>query len=734
MRFILATCEAIGLLCANSDATNEALEGTPISDLLKDAFGTFNTSIIVDEISTAISRHISTSSQITVNGKYFEVRIIPFEKSTEKNSGALLLLHDNTLISRANEEAVHARNQAESASKAKTAFLATMSHEIRTPLNAVIGLSESLLHGEKILNPRVEIEKIYTAGQTLLAIVNDILDISKIESGVFELHRRQYEMPSVLNDVINHNLVRKKEEVSFRCDISPTFPRELYGDDIRVRQIINNLLSNAFKYTDEGHVRLAVDWEPQGDSAKVLLTVEDTGRGVRQEDQEKLFTEYRQLDAEKNRAIEGTGLGLSIVSKLARLMDGGVSIRSEYGKGSVFSVHIRQYVVDADPIGEQTAESLVQRRLPVKIPSGRGFRRVPMPYGKVLAVDDQEMNLDVLRGLLLPYRLDVDFVRSGAEAVERIRAQEKTYDLVFMDHMMPEMNGIETTRRIREDIDSYYAKTVPIVALTAYAIRGSDELFLQSGFSDFLPKPIEIGKLDAILRKWIRERRPVEEVDAAESGEPLVGDEEARGVPDLPPVLLADIEGVDFRRRLDDYPDIEGFVEVLRTFVRCTPELLDTLRAKAEARDLGNYVIAVHGLKGSCLVIGAEKVAGLAKELEEAGKGGDMERILGENEGLVAMAEELVSRLKDLLESSGASRERREVRAWPDMAVLRRLLEGARQYRFNEMEDALKELLRYDYDQGRELVEWLEEKVGGIEYDEVEERLSRIRNLPEDLA
>ncbi|MDR0758759.1 MAG: response regulator, partial [Treponema sp.] len=384
---------------------------------------------------------------------------------------------------------------AQSASRAKSDFLARMSHEIRTPLNIILGLSEVELQKNLPEGTLGNLEKVHRSGAHLLEIINDILDISKIESGNFEIVPGEYDFPALVNDLVQLNIPRIGiKPIQFKLDLDESIPVKLFGDDLRIKQVFNNLLSNAFKYTEEGEVSLRINWERRDNAAWLVFTVEDTGRGIKQEDIEKLFSDYTQFDTTANRRIEGTGLGLSITRGLVEAMGGSVTVESEYGRGSVFRVSLPQGIVDESPTGAARVEKLRNFRLAEDRNRGT-FVRSYMPYGKVLVVDDMEMNLDVMVGLLMPYGLTVDTALSGAGALELIRKGESRYDLIFMDHMMPEMDGVEATRIIRNEIDTDYARNVPIIALTANVIAGNREMFLENGFSAFISKPIDIKQL-----------------------------------------------------------------------------------------------------------------------------------------------------------------------------------------------------------------------------------------------
>ncbi|MDR3353991.1 MAG: response regulator, partial [Synergistaceae bacterium] len=323
--------------------------------------------------------------------------------------------------------------------------------------------------------------------------------------------------------MIQVNAVRMgSKNINFELETDPGIPSMLYGDEIRVKQILNNLLSNAFKYTREGTVSLRVSWKQSGEDAIISFSVSDTGIGIKESDIPKLFTKYTQLDTKANRKIEGTGLGLSITKQLVDAMDGTISVRSEYLKGSTFTAKIRQRIANDRPIGDSLTvdlksmsfmgEHMISRR------SGLAYSH--MPYGHVLVVDDVGTNLDVTRGLLAPYGLKVDCVSSGREAIDLVREGDVKYDLIFMDHMMPELDGIETTKIIRNDIGTEYARSVPIVALTANAIAGNEEMFLGHGFNSFISKPIDSARLDSILSKWVRDKQSPDVLSKAELEEP----------------------------------------------------------------------------------------------------------------------------------------------------------------------------------------------------------------------
>jgi PAS domain S-box-containing protein len=614
---------------------------------------------------------------------------------------------------------------AKAASEAKSSFLATMSHEIRTPLNAIIGLSEIELQKELPDDTRADLEKIHSSGSTLLGIINDVLDISKIESGNLELVPEPYDIPSLINDTVQLNVIRiGSKPLQFELFIDETIPVRLYGDELRVKQILNNLLSNAFKYTDQGTVTLRVGWEKEKKDLWLIFTVSDTGRGIRTEDMGTLFLKYAKFDTHANRHIEGAGLGLPIAKNLAELMGGTIEVKSEYGKDSVFTVRIKQEIVDRRPIGKKTAENIRLGRFMKKNTGLGNLIRSYMPYGRVLVVDDVETNLDVIKGLLLPYGLAIDCVSGGREAIGKIRAVEnkpeaKKYDAIFMDHMMPDMDGIETVGIIRNEIGTEYARNVPIIALTANALKGNEEMFLAHGFNGYVTKPIDIFQLDATLNTWIRNKQTRETLEQAKS-QKVVGTEN-RGTVSSRLLDGLVVKGINLTAGRKRYASDDAFLEIIRSYCIHTPALLEKIRNFSE-KNPDQYTIAVHGLKGSSYSICADRAGRYAAAMETAARAGDIETIKAKNGGLVKTVEALLSGLNEL--SAKIEDPEKQRTGAPDRTVLDRLLEGCKQYKpMAEIEKAVIELEHYEYDSGGELVSWLREQLDNLEYDAIRDRL-----------
>ena len=381
--------------------------------------------------------------------------------------------------------------EAEHANESKMLFLANMSHEIRTPMNAICGMAELILRDETLSEEtRTNTENIQTAGKVLISIVNDILDYSKLESGNMEIIPVNYSFSAMIKDVLNMMSVRVDDkEVDIRADIQDDMPDSLIGDEIRLRQILFNLLSNAIKYTEKGYVILDVKGKEDTGFVDLTISVTDSGIGIKKEDLNKLFTSFQQVDTRKIRNREGTGLGLAICKELLSLMGGDIEVESTYGVGSKFTIHISQKISDSSVVVEKFKTHEEDEP------------QVVAPDAKVLVVDDNAVNLKVSQGLIRTFGITVDTCKSGRECLEILK-DTKDYDIIFIDHMMPELDGIDTLNMIRSD-PSEYMKKVPLIALTANVVSGVREMFISEGFDDYVPKPIDMVWLNAILRKYL---------------------------------------------------------------------------------------------------------------------------------------------------------------------------------------------------------------------------------------
>ena len=537
------------------------------------------------------------------------------------------------------------------ASNAKTVFLGNISHEIRTPMNSIMGFSELALDSDVAPKTKEYLQNIRDNSMWLMHIINDILDISKMESGVLPLTPVVYDTASLINDVITLNITAIREKpITFCLDISDDLPCSLKGDAIRVKQIMNNLLDNAIKFTQKGSITLRIACVNEGDgNVRMKIVVSDTGSGIKPEEKNKLFSNFDKADMQANSQTGGIGLGLSITKNLVELMSGEIFVESEYGFGSTFSVEIIQGFVNNKQLGAELAKNLKNFCYDAnKLDNAAKLIRNNLSYAQVLVVDDMPTNLDVAVGLMQKYKMKVDAVTSGAAAIERIRNGKPVYDAIFMDHMMPEMDGIEAVRIIRNEIDSEYAKKVPIIALTANVLLGNEALFFNNGFQAFLSKPIDILKLDAILNRWVRDKSR----EASPTGAPLSIDNNETQRQNKGIFTSLDIDGLDVIAGLSLFEDEEeSYMAVLRSFASHCPSFINIVRAYNPG-NLDEYRIAIHGIKGSCRNIGAIELGNRAEELEKAAKNGDSAYIEAKNGIFSQDIEKMVADINKFLEGS----------------------------------------------------------------------------------
>lgn len=490
----LALCNDLALYYLNTD--DEKIKNDNIFDIVNDTGITVVEGNIQEDITGCILKAKAK------DGEEHEFKL----SKTEVLDPYGDLLYSIVFIPDITKEREHYRmavenlHMAEEANMAKSNFLANMSHEIRTPMNAIMGMSEIIIRENASSDISGKVSEIRNAATNLLGIINDVLDISKIEAGKYELIEDNYELASLINDVSTVIRVRLQEtSIKYILDIDDTMPISLYGDPNRVRQILMNILGNAIKFTKNGYVKLKAYWNHDEKKPELYFDVEDTGIGIKEENIEDIFDAFNQVDTRRNRNIQGTGLGLAISKNLANLMDGNLTVKSEYGKGSTFSIVIKQSVSSYVPMGEKVANALISDKYN-ELDFEEEKVEIKKPGKKVLVVDDIEMNLIIAQGLLQTYDIEVDTALSGQEAVQKV--QENDYDIVFMDHMMPELDGIDTTKIIR-GLEGEKYKNLTIIALTANAINEAKEMFLNEGMQDFLAKPIEPKNLDAIVLKWL---------------------------------------------------------------------------------------------------------------------------------------------------------------------------------------------------------------------------------------
>ena len=724
-------------------------------------------------------------------------------------------------------EALLAREEMEQASNMKSDFLASMSHEIRTPMNAVLGMVEMALREDLPPAAKNYITQIRSSSKILLNIINDILDFSKIESGKMDIIPEEYEILSICEDVANIVETRLKDKrVELLMSIQPGIPKVLYGDSVRVRQILINLANNAVKFTQKGKIEIVVEYEKIDDTKiRLKMRVEDTGCGMKEEDLGRIFDSFQQVDSKRNRNAEGTGLGLAICKKLLDLMDGRIMVSSEYEKGSVFSVELPQKVTDWEPSIEVpdmeqvvavgyfrnrhlakhffrsvrqlgvfsiamiapdrvawgleayqqeiagkrlflfTEEQDVDeefRQIPEQFPDMTIVELVPFfsnkktesdrwriirkplseqviamalagkemrlneegaetgeidfiaPEAKVLIVDDNEINLTVTKGLLEPLRMKIYTVTSGIEALDLIE-QEK-FDLIFMDHMMPEMDGIEATRIIRRLHPDY--ADVPIIALTANVMDGMKETFIAEGMNDFVGKPIEVRMLIQKVKQWL----PKEKILKYRT---IIGKEEIAKEPEK--IVIGDLDTDSARRMLGDD---KVFYSVLKEYYKNIPKKIKLIAQYKQQNNLIAYTIEVHALKSTSRQIGATRLANLAAELERAGNDADLDTIREQTGELLTMYEAYQEVLRPFCEEKKKATPKVSVDSEKLRSLFEKMEEAIDNLDIDEMEKVVQQLQRYTYEaQQQELFEQLCETVDNIDVDGAMEILQKWNKL-----
>lgn len=574
---------------------------------------------------------------VDIEGRSYEIRVSRIEDDNNGDTvrGYLAWIFDMTFVNHYTEEMIRLRQEAEKANLAKTSFLAHMSHEIRTPMNAIIGFSDLCLNNGDEGEIKEYVQSIRESAGTLMVLINEVLDISKIESGKIVLTDVAYSMKELMKEVISAIIPQiNAKHLTFRYLLEKDVPVMLKGDKKEIRHIMSNLLSNAVKYTSEGTILFKVKEIERKDRKTLLeIIVKDTGIGIKEENREQIFDRFERFDVKKNYAVEGTGLGLSIVKNLVQLMDGSIEVESVYGEGSLFRARIWQEVLD-ERKGEAYRGSncddikYTLEQLKNAVYGNRGKRKrrsIRFPGAKVLVVDDNQVNLKVASGLLKLYGIDAKLAESGEECLNAVKKQ--TYDIIFMDQMMPGMDGVETLSRLREIKKGN--KSTPVIALTANALVGVKEEMLEEGFDDFLGKPMDLTELENVLIRFLKEQQ--EELPEAGREETGFAAETAGRYESLIR------KGIDVQAGIELCGGEESYLEVLKAFVKNAPVQQRNLSQSLKLGDYRRYTVSVHALKSAAASIGALKLSEISRMHEEAG---NKENIAYINEDFVNLIEE----------------------------------------------------------------------------------------------
>ncbi len=649
----------------------------------------------------------------SIHERYYESHSKPIVDENGRKQGCVILILDMTDTRAYIDEIKRVRRQAEKASIAKSEFLANMSHEIRTPMNAIIGLNDIIMEECGDTEIYAHAKDVQSAAKNLLAIINDILDLSKVEAGKMELISVDYYVKVMAEEIIGMmDMAASQKGLILKYECDQTIPCRYRGDDVRIKQILVNILSNAVKFTEKGYVRAYITGKPGKDENEELLIfhVEDTGCGIKQEDLDNIFDDFRQVDSKRNRRVEGTGLGLAIVKHLVEIMKGTIDVESTYGKGTMVTITIPQKIVDRRPVSEMPELPQTSQKVTDMFTA---------PGVKVLIVDDNVINRKVARGFLKHYAFDLTEAESGPEAIELVFANR--YDIIFMDHMMPDMDGIEAAAIIRRDCGENGAAPV-MVALTANAMEGMREHFLECGFQDFIAKPLDRKDLNQLLLRWIPEKYRQTEEPVAESKP-------------LNPASFQ-ISGVDMNAAMQYYSgDEDGFVDLLELYCLDGKRKITLLNELVDS-DMLRYQIEVHGLKSASANIGAMDMSAMARAHENAAAQGDKEFISEQFSSLLAEYENLLANIEQFLEQRRQENNTKEKLPALPMQEFKEqtatALEELKHFRSQACAERVEALLLHEMPQEpKERLLKIREQLRLYEDDYAEELLSQLLSILE---
>lgn len=602
---------------------------------------------------------------------------------------------------------------AEASSEAKTSFLANMSHEIRTPINAIIGMDEMIIRESKEAGIIRYANNIRNASKTLLSLINDILDFSKVESGKMEIINSNYQVSSMLNDLVNMIQSRASDKsLELILDIDEQLPCELYGDEVRLRQIITNLLTNAVKYTKEGSVTLKIRVTKLENSiGRLDVAVIDTGIGIRKEDQGKLFDSFQRVDEAKNHNIEGTGLGLALTKYLLEAMGSKLLLESEYGKGSAFYFGLEQKIVDDTPIGDYQKMYEKSRQ-----ENERYRESFQAPDALILVVDDTRMNLEVCKGLLKKTKVQIDVAESGAECLQM--CEQKEYHLILLDHKMPHMDGVECLQRIRQQEEGLNTNTT-VIALTANAITGAKEYYLKNGFDDYLSKPVQGEKLEQLLCQYLPSELLLSPEEATIASYETMSTE------------VPEIIGIDEEDALSYAGESqEEYLKNLKLYLEEYDSKRTQIQEAFEKDDWENYQILAHSIKSTSRLIGANDMSLLAKSMEEAAAKRNAIRIRGDHEVFMDQYERLCQRIKvavaNVVMTSNVP-ELKPVTKDEMHELISHMKTSVDEFDMSALHDQLEQLIGYDY--LKNVKDHMQEAVENFDYDAISTQVEVLENL-----